>query len=115
MIEPTDLVGVDSNTALRVIAYALSIAPCLDTLEGRNRDSVIAILTGVGKEVVGRGSRLVKSQRIGPASVDYTAVGSCFSDDDRAVLRSVCGGATPGGPIGQFPVSRVVTGVWPED
>ncbi|WP_022886364.1 hypothetical protein [Glaciibacter superstes] len=118
MIEPNEITGVDENTALRVIAYAISIAPYLDGLEdGRNRWSAIAILIGVGREVVARGSRLVKAQRIGSASVDYTVVASCFSEDDRGALRALCGSSTvTGGPIGKFPrATKTFSRIWPEE
>lgn len=118
MIEATDLTGVDENTALRVIAYAISIAPCIDSLPagGRDRKLAVALLVGVGKEMKARGSRQLKSQRIGPAAVDYVAVASCFSAEDRSALRALCvTSAGAGNPIGSFPTGRPVSRIWPEE
>lgn len=116
MITISDLTGVEQQLALRILAVARTIAP-LDTLEGSARDEAIAILRGVADEARGRGSRLVKSQRIGTASVDYSAAESWFSTDDRAALRALVGAVDSGAglPVGQFPTSRLVGRLWPED
>jgi hypothetical protein len=116
VIGKTDLAGVDETLALRVIATARSIAPCLQTLEGDDRDTAIAILRGVAAEAKRRGARHVKGQSVGPARVDYGAAESWFFPDDRAPLRALCGGSAPtGGPIGSFPTSSLVSRLWPEE
>lgn len=116
-IVPTDLSGVETNLARRIIAVARFIAPCLDTLDGEPRLDAIALLLGVAAEAKTRGSRLVKSQRVGPASVDYTTAGSWFSDDDKSALRGLCGvSASDGHPIGSFPKpTRAYARLWPEE
>jgi hypothetical protein len=117
VIVPTDLPGIDESTANRIIAFARSIAPCLDSLaDGPERDGAIAVLLGVAKEVKGRGSRHIASQGIGPANVRYVDVQSCFFPDDRAALRALCAASTPtGGPVGHFPApGRTVSSLWPE-
>ena len=117
MIDSTDLPECDEVLALRIIAVARFIAPCLDSLPaGSSRNSAIAILKGIAADAASRGSRMVKGQRMGPASVEYTSTDSWFSPDDRAVLRSLCGDAAPSGmPIGQFPKGGILTRVWPEE
>lgn len=122
MIEPTDLTGVEETLARRILVHARTIAPCLDSLidgeegEPKPKSDAIAILLGVAREVPAVGSRRVKSQRIGPAQVEYFDVPSAFSDDDRNSLRSLCSVASSGGlPIGSFPrPARVVDAMWPE-
>lgn len=117
MIGPTDLTGVDETLARRVLLHARSIAPCLNNLpDGDDRDGAIAVLRGVAAEATARGSRQIKGQRIGSASVDYTGVDSWFSVDDKAALRSLCSVGTPGPtPIGEFPKpARVISSMWPD-
>lgn len=116
MITADDLTGVDENLARRILAVARFIAPGIDLLDGEPLMDAIAILLGVAAEAKARGSRLVKAQRIGPASVDYQA-GSWFSDDDRWALRALCGvPATSGHPVGSFPKpARVFSRLWPEE
>lgn len=123
MIVPSDIPSVDEGMARRIIAIARSIAPCLDSLvdgagdkDPKPLSDAIAILTGIAREGVARGSRLVKSQRIATAAVEYTVDGSWFSVDDRAALKSLCGVAAVAGlPVGRFPRAGVVTGMWPEE
>lgn len=117
MVEISDLTGVEDRLARRILAVARTIAP-LETLEkgSDSWDEAIAVLLGVADEARARGSRLVKSQRVGTASVDYSAAESWFSSDDRAALRALCGGpASQPGPVGSFPASRLVTRLWPEE
>jgi hypothetical protein len=116
VIEPTDLTGIDEVMALRILAVARSIAPCLDSLIDEPRKSAIAILTGVAGEARDRGSRLVQSQRVGTASVTYRTVESWFSDDDRDALRGLCSVAeATAGPVGSFPRPDTGTSrLWPE-
>jgi hypothetical protein len=116
VIDTTDLEGVDETLALRVIATARSIAPCLHTLEGGDRATAIAILRGVAAEAKSRGARHVKGQSVGPARVDYGTSESWFFADDRASLRALCSASSaPGGPIGSFPTSSLVSRLWPEE
>lgn len=119
MIEATDLPGVDADLALRIIAVAISIAPCLDALPaGRDRSSAIAILKSIAADAKARGSLMVKAQRIGPAGVDYADMKSWFSEDDRGALRAMCNvaaSANANTPIGRFPIPGIVERLWPED
>lgn len=116
MIDATDLTGVDADLALRIIAVARTIAPCLDNLDGVPKATAIAILKSIAKEARSRGSRNIRRQAVGPASIEYTSSDSWFSDDDRASLRSLCGTAmSSGDPIGSFPRPGVVNRMWPED
>ena len=119
MLEASDLTGVDEGLALRLIGVALTIAPCLDNLvnDTRAKKTAIAILREIAKDSKVRGSRVIKSQRAGPASVEYVSTASLFSDDDRASLRNLCApGATDAGPIGRFPPpSRAACQMWPEE
>lgn len=121
MIKPDDI-GGDADLARRVIVFARSIAPCLDSLEDGTGDDApqpksdaIAILKGVVSHIVSRGSTGVKSQGIGSARVEYVVSGSSFSDDDRRGLRSLCSVSAAALPQGSFPPpSRVVAHLWPE-
>lgn len=116
MIETTDLPGIPEDLALRVIGFATkTIAPGLDDLpEGRDRNIAIAVLRGVAREAMERGSRLVKSQRVGSASVDYGSADSWFGADDRATLWALAAAAPTPGPIGHFPKPGLVGRIWPE-
>lgn len=125
MIKASDLDGIDPDLAMRIIATARSIAPCLNTLEDgigdddpKPRSEAIAILKGVATEGAARGSRLISSQQIATARVVYNA-GTWWSDDDRGALRALCsaaGGTFGGLPIGSFPkTSRAISDMWPEE
>lgn len=115
MITHGDITGVSESTARRILVLARSIAPCLDTLDGDARQDAVAILQGVAADVVTRGSRAVKSQRVGPASVEYVVSASSFSDEDRAALRSLCSlTSTAALPMGSFPSDRPLSRMWPE-
>lgn len=115
---PGDLSGVEETLARRVLAYARTIAPCLDSLTDEAKADALAILGAVAGEVRGRGPRFVLSQSIGPARVQYADVASCFGADDRRVLRSLCAalcGAGGGLPVGSFPPpDRKLHRLWPE-
>lgn len=113
---PDDLSGVDTDLARRVIAYARSIAPCLDSLDGEDKNTAIAILKGVAADAQPRGSRLVASQRTADSSVTYRDVGSWFTSDDRAALRAMCTASASGPlPLGSFPQpSRRMHDLFPE-
>ncbi len=115
MITSSDIADVSDGTARRIIAEARSIAPCLDSLEGEPQKDAIAILQGIAKEVVTRGSRDVKSQRIGPAQVEYFDIASAFRQGDRDALRALCSGtASSAGPVGSFPIEQPFRRIWPE-
>ena len=115
MIAPTDLAPTDADMARRIIAAARSIAPCLDSLIDPARGEAISILKGVAVEGAARGSRSVKSQRIGAAAVEYFNAESWFFADDRAALRALCGAVSAANtPVGSFPSPGVVTGMWPD-
>ena len=60
-MDALDLVGVDPQVALRVLAEARTIAPSLDSLEGAARESAVAVLVAVAAEVPTAGSRRVRS------------------------------------------------------
>ena len=117
MIEPSDLTGISEDLARRILVVGRSIAPGLNSLTGENRLDAIAILKGIAGEAKGRGSRLVGSQRIGPAEVTYREVASWFSDDDRNGLRFLCDAATAAPtPLGDFPKpSRAISRMWPDE
>lgn len=119
-ILPGDLNVPDTELARRVIVHArTTIAPCLNSLDGGDREDAIAILSGAAKEAMARGARNVTSQRVGTASVSYGSASSWFTDDDRAALRALCAQAstTDGShPIGRFPLpARAYRHVWPEE
>lgn len=119
-ILPADLNVPDVELARRVIVHArTTIAPCLNSLEGDDRLDAIAILAGVAKEALGRGSRSVVNQKVGTASVSYGPAESWFTKDDRASLRALCAQAGSGDgshPIGRFPLpTRAYRHVWPEE
>lgn len=115
-LSPDQLHGIDADVARRVLAYARTIAPCLDSLVDEPRADAIAILKGVARELISRGSRHTSSQSIGPARVTYFDAASCFTADDRVALRALCDAATSGtGPVGSFPApSKTIAGLWPE-
>ena len=116
MFWPSDLTGVDGKVALRLIAVARSIAPCLDTLAGDAKEQAAAILEGVAAELPQAGSRRARSQSRNGTSVTWDAYGSAFTDDDRDALRALCGVsglASAGSPAGSFPPSTITTRIWP--
>ncbi len=116
MIEASDIAGASELTALRVIAFAQTVAPCLQSLEGDQRALAVAVLTGVALELEQRGSRLIRDQGIGPARVGFVSAESVFTEDDKAALRALCGSvALPGAPVGHFPAAGVVRRVWGEE
>lgn len=120
-IKPEEI-SSDEDLARRVLALALSIAPCVAAFpdESEERATAIAILKGVAVEVAGeasaRGSRRVRSQAVGTARVSYD-VGSAFTDDDRDSLRALCAAAAApvALPVGSFPKGRPISAVWPEE
>lgn len=116
MITPEDLPGVDENVARRLLVAARSIAPCIDSFgdDSEEKKNAIAVLLGVLADAPAVGSRRVRSQRIGSASVDYWNADTWLAED-RAALRSLCASAGRGGlPVGSFPADRPIGRLWPE-
>ena len=116
MITPTDFPGVDENVARRLLVAARSIAPCIDSFTdgSEEKKNAIAILLGVLAEAPTPGSRRVRAQRIGSASVDYWDAAT-WLPQDRSDLRSLCASAVvPGLPVGSFPAERPISRLWPE-
>ncbi|MEX8031684.1 hypothetical protein AB6V29_01465 [Microbacterium sp. 20-116] len=116
MITPEDFPGVDEDAARRIIVAARSIAPCIDVFpdESEEKKNALAILRGVAAEAPAAGSRRVRAQRIGSASVDYWDANT-WRAEDRAALRSLCPAATASGaPRGSFPTDRPLAKLWPE-
>lgn len=116
MIQPTDI-STDEDLAREVLAEARSIAPCIFSLSKDSEEwrTAVAILKRVARDVAARGSRMVRAQRIGPASVDYANVVSAFTGSPTRGLRALCGaGAAGAGPVGSFPKERLTGRLWPE-
>lgn len=114
MIIPDDLTGVEESVARRLIAVARSIAPCIDTIDGDDKLTVVAILDGVAAELPAAGSRRVRSQSRNGTSISLADMKSAFSDDDRDALRALCSATPAGLPVGSFPEAGVVARAWPE-
>jgi hypothetical protein len=116
MITPEDFPEVEENAARRIILAARSIAPCVDSFAdgSEEKKNALAVLQGVADEAPAKGSRRARAQRIGSASVDYWDANT-WRAEDRALLRSLCGAASPLGlPRGSFPIERPVSRLWPE-
>ena len=116
MITPADISGVDEDVARRIIVAARSIAPCIDSFadDSEEKKNALAILRGVAQEVPAPGSRRVRAQRIGSASVDYWDA-TTWLQEDRDSLRSLCAVASSAGlPLGSFPEARPIDRIWRE-
>ena len=101
-IFPSDL-DVDESLARRVLGYARPVAPCLQKLEGDDRETAIAILQSVALRVQ---TSVAGVRAIGDWSFfSDTEMGGYFGVDDRAALRSLCGSPVTGGrgPAFSFP------------
>jgi hypothetical protein len=113
-----DRIGTDEDLAREVIVIGRSIAPCIDSFndDGEPQSDAIAILKRVYADVVARGARSIKGQRIGPATVEYRDVASAFDGDPTRALRALCSAAAPvpGLPVGSFPNERALSNMWPE-
>lgn len=112
-----NMIGADESLAREVLVIARDIAPCIASLSSDSEagKDAIAILSRVYREITSRGSRLIRSQRLGPASVEYASVSSAFEGDPTRALRSLCVKAnTSGHSTGSFPMERAFTRVWPE-
>lgn len=112
-----DDITTDEELGREIIVVARDIAPCLDSLVDEARKDAVAILTRIVADVTLRGSRMVKAQRIGPASVDYADVRSAFAGQPTRALRALCASASTAvqaAPRGSFPINRPVSRIWPE-
>ena len=109
MIVPLDLDGLTQDVARRVIAIAVSIAPCLHSLEDQARTTAIAVLTTVGGTLsFERPNPHLKAKTLGPKREEYVTgiIESAFTMDDRAALQGLCRDASMAGhagPVGSFP------------
>lgn len=117
MLTWSDLGIPDEDLAREVMLIAHDIAPCLATLTPTDEAALdaLAVLRRVASEITSRGSRAVKAQRIGPASVDYTEVASAFAGQPTRALRALCAASVPAAlPRGSFPADRPISRIWPE-
>ena len=116
MIIGASEVSDDYDTGLVVLAYAATVAPNLDDLDGLAREKAVAILSRVAAGLPEPGMARVLQQSRNGTSVSFRDVGSAFGSDDRAALRALAGGSasSPAAPVGSFPASGVVAGLWPE-
>ncbi len=115
-IKPEHL-GVDPDLARRILVLARIIAPCVETLPDDSplREDAIAVLRGVAAEAAALPPRSLASTGVGPMRETYRDIGSCFTEDDKASLRSLCGlTSSPGLPMGSFPDPGLVSRLWPE-
>jgi hypothetical protein len=115
-----DQLGNDEDLAREVLIIGRDIAPCLDSFADNSEEqkNALAILRRVYKDIVGRGARYVKAQRIAGASVDYGDIGSAFDGQPTRALRAICASEAPTGgiPQGSFPKpAHVITQMWPEE
>ncbi|WP_417510576.1 hypothetical protein [Microbacterium sp.] len=112
-----DQIGTDEDLAREVLIVGLDIAPCIASFldESEDTKNALAVLKRVYKDIAARGSRFVKGQRIGSASVDYTDVASAFDGQPRRALRALCSPAPAAGhSAGSFPRDRPIARLWPE-
>ena len=93
----------DVDLARRVLAYARPVAPCLQTLEGEDRESAIAILQSVATRIQ---TSMPNLRSVGDWSFfSDVEMGGYFGIDDRAALDALCGQSTSTdtGPAYSFP------------
>lgn len=112
-----DLIGRDEDLAREVLIVARDIAPCiLSFADGsENQKDALAVLKRVYADLSVRGSRAVRSQSVGSASVSYADIDSAFDGQPRRALRTLCGAATLSGLArGSFPLERPISRLWPE-
>lgn len=112
-----DMIGANEDLAREVLIVARDIAPCLGSIESGSEDekNALSILKRVYRDSEARGSRSVRSQRIGSASVEYADVKSSFVGQPTRALRALCGGSVASAsPRGSFPTERPVQRLWPE-
>jgi hypothetical protein len=112
-----DKIGSDEDLAREVLIVGRDIAPCILSFAADSdpEKDALAVLKRVYKNLAERGSRLVKAQRIGSASVDYADIESAFDGQPRRALRALCTAApAQGGSRGNFPIERPLANLWPE-
>jgi hypothetical protein len=117
-ISEADFPGVEEDLALRVLARARVIAPCIDSIEygSPHYKTAVAILKGVIAEMPEPGSRRVKQMSRNGTSITLDDVASAFSADDVQSLRALCGaGRSPALPRGSFPEISIVDRLWPKE
>ncbi|MBB1511977.1 hypothetical protein H5399_05080 [Tessaracoccus sp. MC1627] len=114
-IEP-DEISDSYDTGLVVLAYAATVAPCLDSLDNLPRAKAVAILRRVAGELPGTGMSRVSQQSRNGTSVSFRDVGDVFTANDRSALRALCGisPSAAAAPVGSFPTSGLVAAIWPE-
>ncbi|TDX78719.1 hypothetical protein EDF35_1933 [Rathayibacter sp. PhB151] len=114
-ITKEDLAPVPTDTALRILAYANTIAP-LDSIPeaGDKKATAVAILRAAAAEIPKAGSRRTRSMSRNGTSMTFDAISSAFSSEDRTALRALAGvEAAAGLPAGSFPISQLGR-IWPE-
>lgn len=106
----------DRSAGLVVLAYAATVAPNIDDLDGLAREKAVAILSRVAADLPTAGSSRVSQQSRNGTSVSFRAVGDLFGVNDRAALRALCGlsSTAPAAPAGSFPDAGMVAALWPE-
>ncbi|MDI9889970.1 hypothetical protein [Microbacterium sp. IEGM 1404] len=112
-----DQLGDDEDLAREVLVVAHDIAPCLSSLatDSEQQKNALAIIRRVYRDTLDRGSRLVKGQRIGSASVDYADIASAFEGQPTRALRAICAARKANAaPRGSFPTDRPLQRLWPE-
>lgn len=113
-------VGADEDLAREILAIGRAIAPCLASLPADSDvlSDAKAILRRVYKTAAARGSQMVKSQRLGGASVEYADVADAFAGQPTRALKALCaevsGQSQRGHSVGVFPAARPISRVWPE-
>lgn len=115
-IEPQHI-SDDYDTGLVVLAYAATVAPCLNSLDEMPRQQAVAILRRVALELPTPGMSRVSQQSRNGTSVSFRDIGSVFGKDERAALRALCGlpsSPSPAAPAGSFPAAGLVAAIWPE-
>lgn len=112
-----DQLGNDEDLAREVLVIAHDIAPCLTSLEPESEaeKNALAVIRRVYGDALARGSRMVKGQRIGSASIDYADIASAFEGQPTRALRAICSARkASGAPRGSFPTERPLQRLWPE-
>jgi hypothetical protein len=115
-ITKEDLAPLPSDTALRILAYANTIAP-LDSIpeEDDKKATAVAILRAAAAELPKAGSRRTRSMSRNGTSMSFDSIASTFSSEDRTALRALARVAdVPGLPVGSFPVVGVIGRIWRE-
>lgn len=109
----------DEDLGRRVLLYASSVAPCLQSLDGERREDAVAVLRSIAADIESAPGYRVKSRTRGEWTTTYfsdTEITSIISAADRDALKMLCGGARlAGSPRGQFPAPHLpLLHMWPE-